>query len=88
MIRNLKIRNYPLLKDVISKNTKQITLIDSAAAVAKEAYIKLQEHKLLNHDTSIGTLQCYVTDLPMRFEELGNIFLGSEINNIQLVNDL
>ena len=39
------------------------------------------------HDKS-GGLQCYVTDLPMRFEELGNIFLGSEINNLHLVNDL
>jgi glutamate racemase len=79
--------HYPLLKDVISKNTKQITLIDSAAAVAKEANKKLQEHRLLNHDTSIGTLQCYVTDLPMRFEKLGNIFLGEEIKRLHLVND-
>ena len=79
--------HYPLLKDVISKNTKQIILIDSADAVAKEANIKLQEHRLLNPDTSIGTLQCYVTDLPMRFEKLGNIFLGEEIKHLHLVND-
>ena len=39
-------------------------------------------------DDKPGVLQCYVTDLPMRFEELGNIFLGSEINNMHLVNDL
>ena len=79
--------HYPLLKNVISKNTKQITLIDSASVVAKEAYKKLQKHRLLTHDTSIGTLQCYVTDFPMRFEKLGNIFLGEEIKNLHLVND-
>ena len=39
-------------------------------------------------DDKLGDLQCYVTDLPMRFEELGNIFLGSEINNMHLINDL
>ena len=40
--------HYPLLKDVISKNTKQITLIDSASVVAKEAYKKLKENMFLN----------------------------------------
>jgi len=79
--------HYPLLKSVISKNTKQITLIDSASVVAKVAHKKLQDHRLLTHDKSIGTLQCYVTDLPMRFEKLGNIFLGEEIKNLHLVND-
>ena len=79
--------HYPLLKSVISKNTKHITLIDSASVVAKETYKKLKEHRLLTHDTSIGTLHCYVTDFPMRFEKLGNIFLGGEIKNLYLVND-
>ena len=79
--------HYPLLKSVILKNTKQITLIDSASVVAKETYKKLKENRLLTHDASIGTLHCYVTDLPMRFEKLGNIFLGEEIKNIYLVND-
>ena len=80
--------HYPLLKNIISKETKHITLVDSASAVAKNTYKVLQDNNLLNMDDKLGSVQCYVTDLPMRFEELGNIFLGSEINNIQLVNDL
>ena len=80
--------HYPLLKNIISKETKHITLVDSASAVAKNAYKRLKKNSLLNMDDKSGVLQCYVTDLPMRFEELGNIFLGSEINNIHLVNDL
>ena len=80
--------HYPLLKNIISKETKHITLVDSASAVAKNVYKRLQKNSLLNLDDKLGGLQCYVTDLPMRFEELGNIFLGSEINNIHLVNDL
>ena len=69
------------------KNTKNLTLVDSSVAVARDAYKRLQENGLLNKDDKLGILQCYITDLPMRFEELGNIFLGSEINNIHLVND-
>ncbi len=79
--------HYPLLKGIISKNTKQITLIDSASAVAKEADKKLQEQKLLNKSMKPGALHCYVTDLPMRFEELGNIFLGEKIKHLHLVNE-
>jgi len=79
--------HYPLLKGIISKNTKRITLIDSASAVAKEADKKLQEQKLLNKGRKPGALHCYVTDLPMRFEELGNIFLGEKIKHLHLVND-
>ena len=80
--------HYPLLKNIISKNTKNLTLVDSAVAVARDAYKRLQENGLLNKDDKPGILQCYVTDLPMHFEELGNIFLGSKIYNIHLVNDL
>jgi len=79
--------HYPLLKAVISKNTKQITIIDSASVVAKDAYKNLQKHSMLNQGKSQGTLHCYVTDLPMRFEELGNIFLGEKIKHLHLVND-
>ena len=77
-----------MLKNIISKETKHITLVDSSSAVAKNTYKILQENCLLNMDDKLGDLQCYVTDLPMRFKELGNIFLGSEINNLHLVNDL
>ena len=80
--------HYPLLKNIISKETKHITLVDSSSAVAKNTYKILQENCLLNMDDKLGDLQCYVTDLPMRFKELGNIFLGSEINNMHLINDL
>tara|TARA_B100000945_G_C20137575_1_gene482399 strand:- start:139 stop:702 length:564 start_codon:yes stop_codon:yes gene_type:complete len=79
--------HYPLLKDVISQNTKNIKLIDSALSVAKAAHNELLVHDSLSGEQDSGILHCYVTDLPMRFEELGNVFLGSKIKNIQLVND-
>ena len=79
--------HYPLLKDIIFNNTENIKLIDSASTVAEVAYKVLLKNKLLSEEKKSGELDCYVTDLPMRFEELGNIFFGSDITNVQLVNE-
>lgn len=79
--------HYPLLKEVIFKNTKDIVLIDSASSVANETYKKLTQFKLLSNQDNFGELNCYVTDLPMRFKELGNIFLGENIEDLHLIND-
>ena len=79
--------HYPLLKEAISNVTKDIVLIDSAYVVANSAKDILSKHKLLNEKNNQGLLLCYVTDLPMKFDELGNIFLGSKINSVTLVDD-
>ena len=79
--------HYPLLKDIIFDNTENINLIDSASSVAEVARKVLIEYNLLSVEKKSGVLDCYVTDLPMRFEELGNIFFGSDITNVQLVNE-
>ncbi len=79
--------HYPLLKSIIFDNTEDINLIDSASSVAEVAYKELLEHNLLNIKKTPGVLDCYVTDYPMRFEELGNIFFGSDITNVKLVNE-
>ena len=79
--------HYPLLKDIIFDNTENINLIDSASSVAEVAYKVLLDHRLLSQGGDPGVFDCYVTDLPMRFEELGNIFFGSDIKNVQLVNE-
>ena len=79
--------HYPLLKDIIFDNTENINLIDSASTVAEVAYKVLLDYKLLSSKNNSGVFDCYVTDLPMRFEELGNIFFGSDITNVQLVNE-
>tara|TARA_B100000579_G_scaffold346389_1_gene299268 strand:- start:2730 stop:3527 length:798 start_codon:yes stop_codon:yes gene_type:complete len=79
--------HYPLLKDIIFDNTEKINLIDSASTVADVAHKVLLDHRLLSSKNNLGAFDCYVTDLPMRFEELGNIFFGSDITNVQLVNE-
>ena len=47
--------HYPLLKNTISQHTKNITLIDSAYAVAIDAHKKLQENSLMNHNNNTGS---------------------------------
>ena len=79
--------HYPLLKKVIFKNTQNIELIDSASSVANDTYKKLEKFRLLSGQDNLGKLNCYVTDLPMRFKELGNIFLGENIEDLHLIND-
>ena len=67
--------------------TKDIVLIDSAYVVANSAKDILSKYKLLNEKHNQGLLLCYVTDLPMKFDELGNIFLGSKIDSVTLIDD-
>ena len=79
--------HYPLLKSIIFDNTENINLIDSASSVAEVVFRVLSDHKLLSTEKESVIFDCYVTDLPMRFEELANIFFGSDITNVHLVNE-
>ena len=46
------------------------------------------EYNLKNTAEKSYSLDCFVTDLPMKFERLGKTFLGEPIGNPQLVNDI
>ncbi|HIC38896.1 MAG TPA: glutamate racemase [Candidatus Marinimicrobia bacterium] len=81
--------HYPLLKDVISKQVSNGTvLIDSAAAVARAIKVKLLEINQLNNCNELGTLSCFVTDIPMRFELVGQRFLGAPMDHVQTVHEI
>lgn len=80
--------HYPLLKNVITNQVDEKTiLIDSAEAVAKEVRVQLSTFNLLNNNGQKGSLTCYVTDIPMRFETVGKRFLGSSLDNVQTVHE-
>ncbi len=81
--------HYPLLKDVIANQVNNDTiLIDSAAAVARAVKESLLETNQLYDGDEKGTLMCYVTDIPMRFEDVGQRFLGSPMDHVQTVHDI
>ncbi len=80
--------HYPLLKNVIAHYVnKKMILIDSAEAVARETQSQLSNSNLLNTGNQTGSLRCYVTDIPLRFEAIGKRFLGSSLDNVQMVHD-
>jgi len=81
--------HYPLLKDIISKHVSNGTvLIDSASAVAKAVQLKLLEINQLNNRNELGTLSCFVTDIPMRFELVGQRFLGTPMDHVKTVHEI
>lgn len=81
--------HYPLLKDVIANQVNDETiLIDSASAVARAVRENLLETYQLNDRDKKGTLTCFVTDIPMRFEDVGQRFLGSPMDHVQTVHDI
>jgi glutamate racemase len=81
--------HYPLLKGVIQKVMGDpVTLIDSAEETAREVEKLLEENGLLQAPTGTGTCSFFVTDIPHRFIETGKLFLGKEIETVQLIDIL
>lgn len=78
--------HYPLFKQVIQDyfNDKKLELIDSAESVAESAKKRLAKLHLLNTAFSKGTLTCYVSDRPQRFNELAEQFLGREPESVHV----
>ena len=77
--------HYPMLKQVISMVMgDDVVLIDSAEETAKKVKKHLDINAFVDEDRE-GTDFFEVTDLPQRFMEVGEIFLGRELENVQHV---
>lgn len=74
--------HYPLLKAIIRKIMKEITLIDSARQVAKETKDLLLKEGLLNLKKKSEDI-FYVTDEPENFSKLTKLFLGYGLKNVK-----
>jgi glutamate racemase len=79
--------HYPLLKDVIDAVLhKSVTLIDSGEATALAAVRLLEERKLQNQSTLKPNIQFFVSDIPHKFAEVGERFLGQKLGKIHRVS--
>lgn len=79
--------HYPLLKSVIRKIVNHETvLVDSAETTAVMAAKILTEMNLRNNTNQAGTLNCFVTDLPVRFEAVARRFLGTNIDHVSTIH--
>jgi glutamate racemase len=83
--------HYPMLKDLIVRTVGcSVRVIDSAERCAEDVARRLQTAGLLRAKgegapgiggASNGSLRCFVTDDPPRFERLATRFLGFEIDS-------
>jgi glutamate racemase len=79
--------HYPLLKDVIGRVLHQtVTLIDSGEATADTVSRLLDELGLRNSSKMKPNLQFFVSDVPFKFTEIGEKFLGQKLGKIHRVS--
>jgi glutamate racemase len=78
--------HYPVLRRAIAAAVDpQVTLIDSGEAAAVEVERTLDEQDLRNRSTERPNLQFFVSDLPAKFTEVGELFLGEKMGRVHRV---
>ena len=78
--------HYPLLKGVISRVMgDDVILVDSATETAAEVRETLSSSGLLSGNDSGGGIYVYLSDIPYRFREKGERFLGRPIEAVEQV---
>jgi glutamate racemase len=73
----------PLLRDVVGE---KVRLIDSALTTAELAARQLQQAGLAHEGASPATYRYVVSDVPLRFQTIGERFLGRSLGLIEKVD--
>ncbi len=75
--------HYPMIRTAIAEYLgASVALIDSGDATADEVGDTLRRSGALSDLASAGSLHCYVSDHPRRFQTVGSHFLGSSIPDV------
>jgi glutamate racemase len=79
--------HYPLLKPLLQDIMgPEVTLIDSADAMADIAADLINKQNMGNHTCSPPDYVFYVSDVPYRFQTIGEHFLGRTLGRVELVS--
>lgn len=79
--------HYPILSGVIQKVMgENVKLIDSGIAAAEAVERELRNRALLNPNSTEGSREFYVSDIPAKFKEVAELFLGRTINHVHKVD--
>ncbi|MDP2303387.1 MAG: glutamate racemase [Ignavibacteria bacterium] len=79
--------HYPILSEVIqSVIGNNVTLIDSGVATAVAVKEELSKLDLLNSSSNKGEHSFYVSDVPTKFKEVAELFMGYEINHVSKID--
>ncbi|MFH4354718.1 MAG: glutamate racemase [Neisseriaceae bacterium] len=75
--------HYPLLKPLIQDEVgNKVRLVDSALAVAKQVTEALKNSELLQKNSNSAAYRFYVSDIPIKFQTIGEQFLGRSLESI------
>jgi len=79
--------HYPILSEVIQKVIgSKVALIDSGVASSELIKMELEKFDLLSDSGTIGGQEYYVSDIPAKFKEVAELFLGREIDHVHKVD--
>ncbi len=79
--------HYPILSEVIRKVIgSKVTLIDSGIASSEVIKSELEKLDLLSDSKKTGVQEYYVSDIPAKFKEVAELFLGKEIDHVHKVD--
>ncbi len=79
--------HYPILSKVIQDVMgHDVKLIDSGTAASKIVEDYLNGRNLRNPSNNIGINEYYVSDLPIKFKEVAERFLGRKVSNVHKVD--
>ena len=77
--------HYPLLKPLLAEVAgPTVALVDSAEAMAERTAALLTDMNLHNPARERPEYHYYVTDVPLRFQTIGERFLGRSLNNVHV----
>ncbi len=79
--------HYPLIKDTISKSIATgVKLIDPATQACIMLKECLEDKNILNTQTEKSEYKFYVTDVPIKFKSIGEMFLKTQMDYLEIVN--
>ena len=79
--------HYPLIKPIISRICgEKINIIDSVTTTANQLQQILTQRNLLNAKNNIAEYRYYVTDVPLKFQTIGERFLNRPMTQLEMVN--
>ncbi len=81
--------HYPVLREaIVTVMGTAVQLIDSGEAAAGEVERILDEHGLRNTSAHLPNLRFFVSDIPAKFTEVGERFLGRSMGRVRLAQSI
>lgn len=79
--------HYPLISKTIAKIMgDKVTIIDPAITACEELIAKLAQNNSLNPHQTEGVYKFYVTDIPVKFQAIGELFLNHPMEHLEVVS--